>query len=247
MNTRLILILALLAAPPTYACTSEEAKAAAPRHVILSMRDAGKKLSFPSRTVLSLPFAVAPTAQWPLTIAQEAPESVRLLTAKELAHIVRARALVDKSIDPEARFAPGVHLGLLYPGRAAVFLTNPAIAAPNTYRFDIEVSDDRPEEAPQRVDAVLKLQSKDQVAEHNVRYGDLIEVTLPGSSLDEWNTDSADAAGFTLHRKRSGGAGMVTLVFSAAAGGGGELVLGSKAAGAPLYRFRFKRRVTVAC
>lgn len=246
MNARLILIMSILIEPSTQACTADKAAVAAPRHIMLSMRDAGKNLKFPSRTVVSLPFASVTKVQWPLAISQETPESVRLLTPQEFDHILHARAAIDKTVNAEPRLLPGLHLGLLYPGRAAIFLTNPAIAAPNTYRFDIEVSDDRGEDAAPR-HALLKLQAKDQPTEHNVGYSDLVEITLPGSSLDEWDTDSAEAAGFSLRRKRRGGAGLVTLLFSTTAGGSGQLALASRAAGAPTYHFRFRRRATIAC
>jgi len=109
----------------------------------------------------------------------------------------------------------------LRPGQASIFFTNTLAGKLQTYRVQVEVPADSMPERNSADDAVVPQQwtEQDQDKTHELRYGDRVEITLPGSAHDDWDTSNAEKGGLQLRRKKAGPNGFVKLSFSVGSSG----------------------------
>jgi len=242
-----VIVLGLAAASQVLACVTAPAAPALPKPPLtLALGKLPAQLSVSTMDLLTIRAPAKSAGQWSAYIRQAEPDSLRGLSDAEFRHILAQRAKIGASYGLPPGAAGSVateagvqllHFGALRPGKVALYLTDTQARQPNTRMLELQVSAPRLPPSAQVEPVAKQWTEKDQGSVHALDYGDRIEVTLPGSAGDDWDTSSAVGAGLGLERRKSAGAGYVKFVFSAGSGGNGTLVIRKNAPGAQEYRF----------
>lgn len=242
-----VLLMATSVAPAFACITGNAGQRILRNHVVATP---GEPVSVTILDLLSVSLPAQGGATWRIEQGTTDTPLLRELTQEQLASARQSPKFVtfnkiSNAVKKTGQTDIQLHFGAVAAGRATVTFVNDAMRPPSRHELHVEVL---PRHVEQARRGTLKKVGADQADKPvTMQYYDTLEITLPGTPDEQWDTSSAKAAGLEFKEKRAGSSGTVILVFRPTSASSRSAVLTLIGGGENVYKFHIQHQPTPVC